>query len=131
MRRPYRSALALVLCFAVIAVPATAATLMAAQGPTLDHAVKAGRFVLRHAAQIGDTTMARGTYHVTLTPKEDGVYIGFTRKGRLVDDLAIEQPATYTRKHPSIHVVKVWNQAFLKVTVHYGNTLYISYLPMK
>ena len=114
---------------AVLFLVAGAAALPAVRA--MEGPIQAGRIVLSRTVQLGDVTLKRGTYRVQLVPKDEGMFIQFVRKNQVVaEDLTIERPARYSRTRPRVRVTKVWNQNFLKVTVHYGDTYYLSFLPI-
>lgn len=94
--------------------------------------IMAGRVVLTQSVQLGDQTLSRGTYNIRLTPRDEGMFIQFLRQNQVIaEDLLIERPARSSRSHPSVSIGKVWNQNFLKLTVHLENTLYLCFLPLQ
>ena len=105
------------------------ATLVGAQA--LEQAVTTARFNLPRTVKLGDVTLQRGTYRARLVPKEEGVFVQLLKGNEVVgEDLAIEQPAKFSRRRPAVSVVKTWNQNFIKITIHYGKTYYLMYLPI-
>ena len=95
----------------------------------LTQEVRAGVVTLPRALQLGKTVLSPGTYEVKLVPKAEGVFFQFYQKGQLVaEDLAIEQPATRSRRTPVLHAAKVPNQEFFRILVEYGDAVYKLFL---
>lgn len=100
---------------------------LATEGP-----IKAGRLYLRYNVTLGDVTLKPGSYVLQLVPKEEGMFIQILKNGQvLAEDLAIEREARFTRRKPIIKAGKVWNQNFYKITIHYGDKLYLAFLPIQ
>ena len=115
------------LFLTVLALVISPIMVMATEGP-----VKAGHVTIPRTVAIGDNVLRPGTYTVQLVPKQEGMFIQFVRRGKVIaEDLAIVRNARFTRRTPRIRAGKVWNQNFYKVTIHYGDKLYTAFLPIQ